>query len=71
MSEHDRRLQGTCLSRAEHGRVAGALSHGIRDSAVTQDVTHVVTQEIIETDMEINKHICTHVHNYAYPYAGT
>ena len=46
MPEHDRRLQGTCLSRADHGRVAGALSHGIRDSAVTQDVTHVVTQEI-------------------------
>ena len=36
MFEHDHRLQS---------RVARALSHWIRDSAVTQGLTHVVTQE--------------------------
>ena len=39
MFEHDHRLQG---------RVARALSQGIRDSAVIQDITHVVTQEIMK-----------------------
>ena len=34
--EHDHRLQG---------RVAGALSHWIRDSAAIQDITHVLTEE--------------------------